>query len=211
MVSGEAHSLVAKLQSDRVVPLAPVAAEAPREDLLAWLVKLSMADGVTTYAEREKLDAVAAKHHVPKRELDRLISAAASGQLEPSEPRDRDEARRWLEGMVAIAVADGRIQPDELALLRSAGAKLGYGDYDLDQMVRRQRHDLFITARPGACGQQPRSLGSAANFIDADPALQTRRRLPRHRLSRMAVAAGPIDLHQGPDAAGGRRDPDDRG
>jgi uncharacterized tellurite resistance protein B-like protein len=156
MVSPESQNLISQLKSGRPIPLSPLA-DTPPGDLLAWLVKLSLADGVTTYGERERLEAVAAKYRVPKRELDRLLSAAANNQLQPSEPRDLDEAKRWLEAMVDVAVADGRLQPEELALLRSAGARLGYGDYDLDLLVRRHRHDLFVVAR-----DRLRAAGSSA-------------------------------------------------
>lgn len=147
MISPTAQSLLNQLHPDPVAPSHAVATDASAADLLAWMVKAAMADGVTTDAERTQLDRVAAKHNIPKQQVDRLLSAAVHGQLDPAEPRTPDDAKRWLNAMVAMAVTDGHLDPAERALLRTAGAKLGLGDYDLDLLVKRHRQDLYTAAR----------------------------------------------------------------
>lgn len=148
MISPPAQSLVARLTTgDDGAARGTVPVDAPATDLLAWLVKTAMADGVTTYAERTQLESVAAKYGIPSAQLDRMLSAAAHNQLDAAEPRDADEARRWLDAMVGMAAADGRLDPAERALLSTAGAKIGLGDYDIDLLLKRHRDDLYVTAR----------------------------------------------------------------
>jgi hypothetical protein len=76
-----------------------------------------------------------------------MLSAALAGEVKAVQPRDRDEALRWIYAMARIAVSDGAVAPAEMQLLRTAGARIGLVEYDLGQIIQRQRRDLFTAAR----------------------------------------------------------------
>jgi uncharacterized tellurite resistance protein B-like protein len=57
------------------------------------------------------------------------------------------EARVWLEGMADAALADGRVDPAELTLMRQAGESFGYSKVDIRLIVRRRTAQLHAAAR----------------------------------------------------------------
>lgn len=160
MVTPDAQHLVAAL--NRVTAAAPRPAAtrrppplpsdgAPGEqspaDLLAWLVHMAVADGAVSDAEQSALSGVALKHRLPTGQVERMVSAARSGQLAITEPHDRETARRWIDTMAQLAVADGTVDPAEMRLLRVAGRRADLVDFDLTQMIHRHRRDHFVAAR----------------------------------------------------------------
>ena len=62
-------------------------------------------------------------------------------------PADNNQARAHLEVMARAALADGKITKEESALLQSAGERLGLSEYDVRQLLKRTRSDLFAEAR----------------------------------------------------------------
>jgi tellurite resistance protein len=119
----------------------------PAADVLAWMIKMSCADGHIDDRERELLSSVATRHQVPQSRLDQMLTAAQSGQLEVPEPADRDQARDHLRSMASVALADGKITRPEYALLKEAGTKLGLSTYDVNQLIRRAKADLYAQAK----------------------------------------------------------------
>jgi hypothetical protein len=76
-----------------------------------------------------------------------MVAAARSGALDVPAPADAGEARENLRAIARVALADGRITPAENALLRSAGRRLGLSDYDIGQILRGARKELYADAR----------------------------------------------------------------
>lgn len=120
--------------------------EAPAE-LLAWAAQTLRADPSADGLEAALLRDVAARYGVPDETLDRIVTSARLGLVEVSLPEDREEARHWLEEMAAIAVADGRINRVEERMLRKLGRHLGYSDYDVRLVIRRQYQERYGQAK----------------------------------------------------------------
>jgi uncharacterized Zn finger protein (UPF0148 family)/uncharacterized tellurite resistance protein B-like protein len=129
-------------------PRAATAAAPPtRADALAWMAKTLFADGQVHPDEERALFAAARDRNVPSDRARQLLAAARAGQLHPREPDNLNEARRWLSDMAEIALADGDVTPAELDLLRSVGARLGFGQWDIDTLITRRRNELYLAAR----------------------------------------------------------------
>lgn len=114
---------------------------------LAWIVLMAAADGQVAPEEQEMLRTAADKWGIPQQKLDAMIQSALSGQLQPPQPRDADEARGWLAAMVRVSLADGRITGQEYGLLRVAGERCGLAAYDLKTMISRAKVDLYAESR----------------------------------------------------------------
>ena len=126
--------------NDNGHPVAPAAA-------LAWMIKMTLADGQLDSGERELLESYAASHGIPQDRLEQMLAAARANSLDVPIPADGAEARASLEVMARAALADGKITNEESALLQSAGERLGLSDYDVQQLIRRTKSDLYAQAR----------------------------------------------------------------
>jgi uncharacterized tellurite resistance protein B-like protein len=111
------------------------------------MIKMTCADGHVDERERELLSSVAQRHHIPLDRLDQMLAAAQSGQLDVAQPADRTEGRAHLKSMASIALADGKISRSEYTLLKEAGTRLGLGAYDVNQLIRRAKTDLYAQAK----------------------------------------------------------------
>jgi uncharacterized tellurite resistance protein B-like protein len=114
---------------------------------LAWMVKMSLADGQLDDKERELLESYASKYRIPTERLDQLIAAARANDLDVPLPTDRNEARATLTAMARAALADGRISRGEQSLLEAAGQQLGLSDRDVTLLLRHAKAELFADAR----------------------------------------------------------------
>jgi DnaJ-domain-containing protein 1 len=115
--------------------------------MLAWMVKTALADGQLDDRERALLESVAARHRVPPDRLEGMLAAARSGTLDVPAPVDAGDAREHLRAIARVALADGKLAPAENALLRNAGRRLGLSDYDIGQLLRGARRELYADAR----------------------------------------------------------------
>ncbi len=115
--------------------------------VLAWLVKVAVADSHIDEKERGLLTQLAAKSGVSDERLQTLIHAARQGELVSPMPRDADETRSWLTAMADLSMADGRIHRDELRVLCQVGQQCGMSAYDVKLLVRRRHGQLYKAAR----------------------------------------------------------------
>jgi uncharacterized tellurite resistance protein B-like protein len=115
--------------------------------VLAWMVKMTVADGEVDPRERELLVATARRYGVPEQRLDDMISAAQANALDLPKPADRDEAQAHLQSMARVALADGKISSEEYTLLRTTGQQLGLSDYDVKQLLQRTKADMYAEAK----------------------------------------------------------------
>ncbi len=118
-----------------------------RAAAMAWLVQMAAADGQIDEDEREKFMASAKRWSIPAERVEALMSASMAGQIDPPQPRDRDEARVWLESMVEMALTDGKVTSSEFTLLKAAGSRSGLVDFDLKAMITQTRNRLYAQAR----------------------------------------------------------------
>ncbi|MBN2712963.1 MAG: TIM44-like domain-containing protein, partial [Planctomycetes bacterium] len=124
--------------------------------MVAWIVKMMLADQVIDEKEREMLNAVAANHNIPQELFEAMIASAMSGEAQVPEPASREEAWKWLIAMARMALADGSIQSAEYEMLMEAGGKLGMSDYDVKAMIKRERANLYREAKERVKTQKAR-------------------------------------------------------
>ena len=130
---------------------------------LEWTVRVALVDGKLDAKEREALESLADKCDVPRDRLEALLAEAASASSESAEPRSPTEARQWLESMVRLAVADGRVSRAEMKLLEPAGARINYTAVDLRHMVRKEHRRLYRESREQLRLERSSSGGSPSS------------------------------------------------
>jgi uncharacterized tellurite resistance protein B-like protein len=114
---------------------------------LAWMVKMSLADGHLDDSERELLESYATRYRIPNDRLDQLIGAAQANTLDIPLPADQNEARATLKSMAKAALADGKITKEEQSLLEAAGQHLGLSNQDVSLLLKRTRTELYQDAK----------------------------------------------------------------
>jgi hypothetical protein len=139
----------------------PAAAEevAVAQTGLDWGAELAPAHAVAVLAaalgahglvdDREKafLRAYADKRGVPDEVVAQTLAAAAEKRLEIPAPGNAAEAEAMLRGLIRMALADGRIQDGERALLTAFGGRLSLGEKEVRAMIREERTQLHAKAK----------------------------------------------------------------
>ncbi len=150
-------------------PLAAVGeADVPRSgELLAWAVQMALADHELSDRERRALERAAMRRGVPPARLETMIEAAQRGQLAVPQPRDAEEGRKWLAAMTDMALADGRIEPAEAALLWQTGEQLGWSRADVQQLVATRKARLYQAAREQLKNRRNGANGSGATTANS--------------------------------------------
>jgi len=115
--------------------------------MLVWMIQMALADGTIDPTERDMLEKVALRRNVPRTQLEAMIAAAQQGNVDLPRPAGEQETQRWLQAMAQEAIADGKMAPEELALLTSAGARGGLSDWDVQMLVKRVRADMYGAAQ----------------------------------------------------------------
>jgi uncharacterized tellurite resistance protein B-like protein len=114
---------------------------------LAWMVKMSLADGHLDDSERDLLESYATRYRIPAHRLTEFIGAAQSNTLDIPLPADQNEARATLKSMAKAALADGKITKEEQSLLEAAGQHLGLSNQDVSLLLKRTRTELYQDAK----------------------------------------------------------------
>lgn len=114
--------------------------------LVAWAVKTTTSGGALDPAEREMLAQVARRQNVPQEQLQRLLEAAQSGQLQTREPASGEEVRLWLGSLIRAALSNGPLTPSELQLFNTIGTNYSLGAYDVRTLIKQQQGALYADA-----------------------------------------------------------------
>lgn len=115
--------------------------------LIAWMVKMMAADGEIAPRERQLLQAAARARRLPQSVLENMLSAAEAGTFEPPEPLTLSDATVWLQGMIRMALIDGRLTPHEMELLQKMAQRCNYTAYDLSMLLKKEKGRLYRAAR----------------------------------------------------------------
>jgi uncharacterized tellurite resistance protein B-like protein len=127
--------------------------------LLAWAVKVALADGDLDAREQRVLTRMAQTSSISPGQLGQLIDSARAGTITAPMPLDAEEARQWLGAMAATAAADGRIDAAEYRVLRSLGDRIGMSDHDVRMLLRRAQADQYAEAVTAIREAKARSRG----------------------------------------------------
>jgi uncharacterized tellurite resistance protein B-like protein len=77
---------------------------------------------------------------------------ANEGATIPS-PSNTDNYDDLIGDLVRICLADGVVDESELAMLRMLGERINYSDYELDQLIKRERGEMYREARDSSFGR----------------------------------------------------------
>lgn len=121
----------------------------PPGEALAILVGGMVVDGQIDAKELELARDYARRHAVPERRLLRLVEAARTGGLEIPRPRDLEQAKRFLRGVIQMSLADGTISRRERDTLASYGRHLRLPPAELEAMIAGERQALYRRVRDG--------------------------------------------------------------
>jgi uncharacterized tellurite resistance protein B-like protein len=148
--SAQAQRLLGQLRDAKqseVVILSKADGTPHGSQLLAWAIKMALADQRIDDKERIMLQHVAEKRGVPANQVDTLIAAVRDGELDSPEPTDREQGRDWLQAMVNVSLWDGHLHRDEYDLLCRVGARFDYSPHDVQMLLKKRKTDLYRRAR----------------------------------------------------------------
>lgn len=118
----------------------------PPDLVLAAIASTMHSDGEIDPAEEAELRRFAAANGVRTPALEEILSSVRAGAELPR-PTTPKEAREILASMVRMALADGKVQQSELALLTRFAEAAGLARADVMMVLARQRADLFREAK----------------------------------------------------------------
>jgi len=120
--------------------------------LLTWAASLAGADGQLGPKERAALARIALRAGLSAAEIDSLSPAELGldqwqAEAPPAGPVDSTEAHSWLSELVALALADGRIDRAEERWLSAAAERLGFARADLRLAIKKETARLYREAK----------------------------------------------------------------
>ena len=112
-------------------------------DLLGWMIDVILADGKIEDHEQNLLYEFCQRCGVSHQQVDEMIARTQKwGNVVDLRPQSKEEALAWLKSMVIAGLADGSVSQDELLIIRVAGHKLGFSDFEINRMIFTVRKDL---------------------------------------------------------------------
>ncbi len=112
-------------------------------DLIGWMITVILADGEVELHERKFLYTFCENRGVSKQQVDDMIARAQKwGKAVELKPESPEEALAWLKSMVLAGLADGSVNEDELLVLRIAGRKLGFSDFEINRLIFNLRRQM---------------------------------------------------------------------
>lgn len=127
--------------------VAPSVFPIPAADALAWMVRVMLADGVIHDKEMAMLKEFASSYQVPVEKLEGIIATAKAGELPMVIPEEREQRMALMNVIVGMALADGRLAPEEIEVLNEVGAKMGFSQYDLKLLINKEKNRLYTLAK----------------------------------------------------------------
>jgi tellurite resistance protein len=150
MSSNETHALLkrARQLDQEIVEAEEVEHHAPHgTQLLAWTIKMALADNHLDEREKKMLLRVAQQRKIKQRQLETLIEAVQNNDLDVPTARDAKTARLWLAELADVSLWDGNISQEEYQLLCQAAAHYDYSALDVKTLLRERRAQLYRNAR----------------------------------------------------------------
>lgn len=149
-LAAEAH----KPQSDGAAPAGATDGKSDLTisglELIRWTVAMMLADGVISEKEMELITGIARQRDVQPQLLQRIIAELKSvpSPIEHVMQTSKTAAdKELLRQLARVALADGKLSDEEVAMLKTVGAKLEMGDADIDLLLKRERRNLFQEAK----------------------------------------------------------------
>ncbi len=113
------------------------------QELLVWMIDVILADGKIEPGELDILWNYCEKQGVDKETVKNfVIQARKQGTLTATAPQSKEETLSWLQALILAGLADGSITRNELSILRLAGQKSGFSDFEINRLIFNIRQHL---------------------------------------------------------------------
>lgn len=108
-------------------------------DIITIAVQLLMADGIISPSEINLLKKIGKMANVPNDKIVGIMKAAKDGTYSKIKYSEKTfkENKTLFEVAVAMAFADGILQPEEEKCVRELGHKIGYSDEEVDMYLKK--------------------------------------------------------------------------
>ncbi len=120
------------------------------KEVIACAITVMYADGHVDDREEMQLNRFARTRGIPPSELADIIDSVNKGDGASMAADSPESARELIDTMLAMCLADGHVDRAERQMLKNMGAKANLTDYDIDQLVKRKRAELYREARGAA-------------------------------------------------------------
>lgn len=97
------------------------------------LIMLALADGTADEKELALIAAVASREHLTEEQLNNLIENPDTVHVEL--PEDEDSKKRYLTDMVALMMADGVMDDNEIAMCKLYAITLGFDSSIVESLI----------------------------------------------------------------------------
>lgn len=119
-------------------------------ELVKWTVAMMLADGEIDQKEMDLVTELAERKSISKDKLNKVISEL-KGSGDPvaamigSGPFDN--GAEIFRQLARVALADGKLAKEEVAMLKTVGGKIGYVEADIDMLLKKERANLYREAK----------------------------------------------------------------
>jgi tellurite resistance protein len=125
----------------------PMLSSVDNETIIACCAGVMLADGEIDPQEKELLESMSKAKGVSPEKLNMLIGSVQAGTMEIPVPESSETAKELLRCMVMMCLMDGKVTSSERDLLKTLASRMGYTDIDIQQMIKRERMELFKKAK----------------------------------------------------------------
>lgn len=121
-------------------------------DIVEWLAKIMLADGVIDNKEWEFLLYEGKKLGVSEARINAIIASLRMSQnygYDDSVPTFDSfiESQNFLRLLIRMALADGQLSDDERRVIINCGKKFGYAPIDINVLINNERKIMFAEAK----------------------------------------------------------------
>ena len=117
------------------------------ETIIACSAAVMLIDGNISEKESTLLQKMAANRGITPEKLNTIVATLKEHGLHIPNPKNREEAHEFLKCMVRMCLADGKVVSQEKQLITQLVSRMGYTDIDINQMIKKERAELYKTAK----------------------------------------------------------------
>jgi len=117
---------------------------------MRWMISMMLSDNIVDDREMAMLKNFGKKCGVSESKILEMIEQQKSGVVSDNQDfvsADIEEGRHILRGMTAMALADGRLSSEEMALLQNVAKKVNLTLLDLKMIINKERSRLYDEAK----------------------------------------------------------------
>jgi uncharacterized Zn finger protein (UPF0148 family)/uncharacterized tellurite resistance protein B-like protein len=122
-------------------------AEFDNEAIIGCSVAVMLIDGNISEKENNILQNMAKKRGISQEKLNSITATIQEHGLHIPNPKTKNEALEFLKCMVRMCLADGKITSQEKQLIKQLVIKMDYTDIDIEQMIKKERTQLYKDAK----------------------------------------------------------------